>query len=283
MLRLTARGCAEAVGCYRCAVRLLFIGDVFGTPGMAAAVTFLKRERPNFDFIIVNGENAAGGFGLTRRHFEQLRDAGADVVTLGNHGFDQSDALEVVEETTRLLRPANYPPGTPGVGSAVYETEKGERIAVMQVMGRVFMEALDDPFAAVDAASEGLPAGVPLVIDFHAEATSEKMGMGHWCDGMASLVVGTHTHVPTSDTMILGKGTGYQSDAGMCGDYDSVIGMEKLEPLRRFLTGMAKGRFEPANGAATLSGVYVETDDKTGLATRVRMIRVGGKLQESVP
>ena len=115
------------------------------------------------------------------------------------------------------------------------------------------------------------------IVDFHAEATSEKMGMGHWCDGMASLVVGTHTHVPTSDAMILGKGTAYQSDAGMCGDYDSVIGMEKLEPLRRFLTGMAKGRFEPAGGEATLSGVYVETDDKTGLATKVRMIRVGGQ------
>lgn len=169
----------------------------------------------------------------------------------------------------------------------MFEATQGRKVLVTQALGQVFMKRpFDDPFSALEATLKAHRLGGVVqaaIVDFHAEATSEKMGMGHWCDGMASLVVGTHTHVPTSDTMILSKGTAYQSDAGMCGDYDSVIGMEKLEPLRRFLTGMAKGRFEPANGEATLSGVYVETDDKTGLATRVRMIRVGGKLQESLP
>jgi metallophosphoesterase (TIGR00282 family) len=209
----------------------------------------------------------AGGFGLTRAIAEEFFGIGIDVISTGNHWADQKEILTYIEGEDRILRPANYPKGTPGRGSNLYQTPAGS-ILVVNVMGRVFMDALDDPFAAVERELSACPLGEgadAIVVDVHAEATSEKMAMGHWCDGQASLVVGTHTHVPTGDAMILPKGTAYQTDAGMCGDYDSVIGMEKLEPLRRFITGMASGRFEPASGPATLSGVYVETDDKTGL------------------
>lgn len=231
---------------------------------MNAAVAYVKRERPNYDFIIVNGENAAGGFGLTRRHFEQLRAAGADVVTLGNHGFDQAEALEVVEETTRLLRPANYPPGTPGVGSAVYETTSGERIAVMQVMGRVFIEPLDDPFAAVDAAIETVPTGVPLVIDFHAEATSEKKVMLHHVAGRAAALIGTHTHVQTADETVH-RGTAYITDVGMTGVQASSIGMSFDEVHYRMTTKLPR-RYKPATGQATVCAVKIEVTGARGTA-----------------
>jgi metallophosphoesterase (TIGR00282 family) len=237
-------------------VRLLFIGDVFGTPGVTAAVTFLKRQRPSFDFIIVNGENAAGGFGLTRRHFEQLRAAGADVVTLGNHGFDQSDALEVVEETTRLLRPANYPIGTPGVGAAVFDTADGGRVGVIQVMGRVFMEALDDPFKAVDDAIEGMPTGVPIVVELHAEATSEKKVMLHHVAGRVAALVGTHTHVQTADETLY-RGTAYITDVGMTGVQVSSIGMAFDEVHHRMTTKLPR-RYKPATGKATVCAVAID-------------------------
>lgn len=243
-------------GCYRCGVRLLFIGDVFGTPGMTAAVAYLKRERPNFDFIIVNGENAAGGFGLTRRHFEQLRAAGADVVTLGNHGFDQPDALELVEETTRLLRPANYPPGTPGVGAAVFDTVAGGRVAVVQVMGRVFMEALDDPFRAVDDAIESLPSEVPIFVELHAEATSEKKVMLHHVAGRVAALVGTHTHVQTADETLY-RGTAYITDVGMTGVQASSIGMSFHEVHHRMTTKLPR-RYKPATGKGTVCAVAVD-------------------------
>ena len=256
-------------------MKLLFLGDVVGRSGRAAVIERLPGLRTawGLDFVVVNGENASQGAGITGDHAKELLAAGADCLTLGDHAFDQKDMLSFIEQEPRIVRPLNFSKVAPGRGA--------------RVLGQVFMKRpFDDPFSALESVLKAHTLGGVVqaaIVDFHAEATSEKMGMGHWCDGMASLVVGTHTHVPTSDTMILGKGTAYQSDAGMCGDYDSVIGMEKLEPLRRFLTGMAKGRFEPANGEATLSGVYVETDDKTGLATRVRMIRVGGRLQESLP
>lgn len=223
---------------------------------MTAAVTYLRRERPNYDFVIVNGENAAGGFGLTRRHFEQLRAAGADVVTLGNHGFDQTEALEVVEETTRLLRPANYPPGTPGVGAAVYETADGGRVGVVQVMGRVFMEALDDPFRAVDAAIESLPVGVPIIVDMHAEATSEKKVMLHHVAGRVAGLVGTHTHVQTADET-LHRGTAYITDVGMTGVQVSSIGMAFDEVHHRMTTKLPR-RYKPATGKATVCAVVLE-------------------------
>jgi 2',3'-cyclic-nucleotide 2'-phosphodiesterase len=270
-------------------MKILFLGDVMGRTGRAAVTERLPALRAEWglDFVVVNGENASNGIGLTADHAKAILAAGADVITLGDHAFDQKDMIAFIETEPRIIRPLNFSKVAPGRGARVYEATQGRRVLVTQVLGQVFMKRpFDDPFSAIEAVLKTHPLGGAVqatIVDIHAEATSEKMGMGHWCDGQASLVVGTHTHVPTADTMILPKGTAYQSDAGMCGDYDSVIGMEKLEPLRRFVTGMAKGRFEPAEGPATLSGVYVETDDKTGRATRVRMIRIGGRLDEARP
>jgi len=193
--------------------------------------------------------------------------------------------LSHIETEPRILRPLNYARTAPGRGARVYEATRGRKVLVAQVLGQVFMRRpFDDPFSAIDAVLRAHPLGGMVqasIVDVHAEATSEKMAMGHFCDGRASLVVGTHTHVPTADTMILPRGTGYQTDAGMCGDYDSVIGMEKTEPLRRFLTGMTGDRFIPAEGEATLSGVLVTTDDRTGRAIAIEPVRLGGRLSQT--
>ncbi len=269
-------------------MRILFLGDVMGRSGRAAITQHLPRLRAEWrlDFVVVNGENATTGVGLSGEHAQAILDAGADCVTLGDHAFDQKDMLTFIEREPRVLRPLNFSKVAPGKGARVFDV-KGKKILVAQVLGQVFMKRpFDDPFSAVDAVLRQFPRGGQVaasLIDMHCEATSEKMAMGHFCDGRASVVVGTHTHVPTSDTMILPGGTAYQSDAGMCGDYDSVIGMQKAEPLRRFITGMAKTRFEPAIGEATLSGLYIETDDLTGAATRVEMVRQGGRLSQSGP
>jgi calcineurin-like phosphoesterase len=188
----------------------------------------------------------------------------------------------------RLIRPLNYPKlaEAPGRGAELYTTDRGHRVMVTNLLGRVHMDALDDPFAAVDRELEACPLGVAvdaIIVDMHAEATSEKMAMGHFCDGRASLVVGTHTHVPTADCQILPGGTAYQTDAGACADYDSVIGNQKDEPLRRFTTRISGGRFKPAEGEATVCGLYLETDDVTGLARRIEPIRIGGRLSQVVP
>lgn len=270
-------------------MRLMFLGDVMGKAGRKAVAERLPGLRADWglDFVVVNGENATGGMGLSAEHAKALLAAGADVVTLGDHAFDQKDIVPFLEEEPRVLRPVNYSKLAPGHGARVYTAPGGRKVLVAQVLGRVFMkQPFDDPFSAIEPVLKTHRLGVVVqaaVVDVHAEATSEKMGMGHWCDGQASLVVGTHTHVPTGDAQILKGGTAYLTDAGMCGDYDSVIGMEKLEPMRRFVTGMAKARFEPAGGEATLSGVFVETDDKTGLALRVAPVRLGGRLQEARP
>ncbi len=269
-------------------MRLLFIGDIVGRAGRAAFLEHVPslRARYNLDFVVVNGENAAGGFGITEAICDDLLNAGADCVTLGNHSFDQREALVFIERQPRLLRPANYPPGTPGRGANVFETAKGQRVLVMNVMGRVFMDALDDPFAAVEREMGACPLGLgcdAFVLDLHAETTSEKMAMGHFCDGRASLVVGTHTHVPTADYQILAQGTAYQSDAGMTGDFDSVIGMDKEEPLRRFIRKVPGARFEAAEGPATLCGLAVDIDDATGLALNVGPVRIGGRLSQALP
>ena len=241
------------------------------------------KARLKADFTIVNGENASGGMGLTGPHARLILDAGADCITLGDHAFDQKDMLSFVAEEPRVLRPLNFAREAPGRGHRVFQDARGRKVLVVQALGQVFMKRpFDDPFSAVDQVLRAHPPGglvQAAVVDFHAEATSEKMAMGHFCDGRASLVVGTHTHVPTADAQILSRGTGYQSDAGMCGDYDSVIGMDKAEPMRRFLTGMGRDRFTPAEGEATLSGVLVVTDDRTGLATEIRPLRDGGRLQ----
>jgi metallophosphoesterase (TIGR00282 family) len=269
-------------------MKILFLGDVMGRAGRAAVAERLPKLRADWglDFVVVNGENASSGAGLTAEHAKGLLAAGADCVTLGDHAFDQKDMLAFIEQEPRILRPLNYAKLAPGKGFRLFTDGRGRKVLVMQVLGQVFMKRpFDDPFSAVDAVLKQHPLGglaQAVVVDMHCEATSEKMAMGHWCDGRASLVVGTHTHVPTGDAMILHGGTAYLTDAGMCGDYNSVIGMEKLEPMRRFVTGMSKGRFEPANGPATLSGVFVETDDRTGKALRVVPVRLGGALQESV-
>ena len=270
-------------------MRILFLGDVMGRSGRTGVVDQLPKLRADWglDFVVVNGENASQGAGLTAEHAKVLLGAGADCLTLGDHAFDQKDMMQFIEQEPRILRPLNFSKVAPGKGYRVFEVTKGRRVLVTQVLGQVFMKRpFDDPFSAVESVLKTHRLGAAVqaaIVDVHAEATSEKMAMGHWCDGQASLVVGTHTHVPTADHQILTGGTAYLSDAGMCGDYNSVIGMEKLEPLKRFITGMASSRFEPAGGPATLSGIYVETDDKTGRALRVVPVRQGGRLERSGP
>jgi len=268
-------------------MRLLFIGDILGRSGRAALLEHLPelRRRWRLDVVVVNGENAAGGFGVTEPILMEFLEAGADAVTLGNHAFDQKEALAFIERQPRLLRPVNYPPGAPGQGAAVLETRTGARALVVNLMGRVFMDALDDPFRAIDAELAAAPLGRACdvaILDFHAEATSEKQAFAYYVDGRASLVVGTHTHVPTADARILSAGTAYMTDVGMTGDYDSVIGMAKEEPLRRFLKKLPGGRMEPANGPATLCAVAVETG-AGGLAEKIAPVRIGGRLAPSLP
>jgi metallophosphoesterase (TIGR00282 family) len=265
-------------------MRIAFFGDVVGKSGREVLADHLPdlRQRLSLDFVIVNAENAAGGFGITERTANELYDSGADVLTLGNHAWDQSETLSYIAREPRLLRPVNYREGTaPGRGASLYDLPDGRRILVMNVLLRLFMQALEDPFAAVEKALGQVADAI--LVDMHGEATSEKCAMGVFCDGRASIVVGTHTHVPTADHRILPGGTAYQTDAGMCGDYDSVIGMEKDEPVNRFVTGMRGGRFQTASGDATACGLFVETDDRTGLAVRCEPIRVGGQLSELVP
>ena len=269
-------------------MRLLFLGDLVGRSGRVAVVEALPglRERYRADFVVVNGENAAGGFGITEPILTELLDAGADVVTTGNHVFDQRETLVFIERADRLLRPINYPPGTPGRGAGLYKAANGADVLVVNAQGRVFMADLDDPFRAVDRELEACPLKTGAdasLIDFHAEATSEKQAFAHYVDGRASAVVGTHTHVPTADEQILERGTAYISDAGMCGDFNSVLGMDKEEPLQRFLTKVPNARFQPALGEATICGVGIEIDDQTGLARAIAPIRLGGSLSQTEP
>ncbi|MEM1313579.1 MAG: TIGR00282 family metallophosphoesterase [Pseudomonadota bacterium] len=270
-------------------MKILFLGDVMGRSGRTAVVDRLPRLREawKLDFVVVNAENSASGMGLTGAIAQDLLAAGADCLTLGDHAFDQKEMLSFIEGEPRILRPLNLSRAAPGAGFRVFPATRGRKVAVAQALGRVFMrQPYDDPISALDAALKAAPLGGgadAVVVDFHAEATSEKMAMGRFLDGRASLVVGTHTHVPTADAQILGRGSAYLSDAGMCGDYDSVIGMQAEEPMRRFITGMPKGRFQPALGPATLSGVYVETDDATGRAAAVHSVRLGGRLAPALP
>lgn len=271
-------------------MKFAFFGDIVGKSGREGLADHLPRLKRELDleFVVVNAENAAGGFGVTENTARELFEAGADVLTLGNHAWDQREALTYIVREPRLIRPANFPAlmDAPGRGADVFVTREGRRVLVINVLGRVFMDPMDDPFSVVERELQSAPLGVvadAVIVDIHAEATSEKMAMGHFCDGRASLVVGTHSHVPTADAQILNGGTAYQTDAGACCDYDSVIGNDKEEPLRRFTTRLSGGRYAPASGPATVCGVYVETDDRTGLATRVEPIRVGGRLKETVP
>jgi 2',3'-cyclic-nucleotide 2'-phosphodiesterase len=269
-------------------MRILFLGDLVGRAGRTAAIEMLPRLRRelSLDFVVVNGENAAGGFGITEQICNQLYAAGADVVTTGNHVWDQKETLTFIARHPRLLRPENFPVGAPGQGHGIFEAPDGRRVLVMNLMGRLFMDALDDPFAVAleRLAAYRLGENVDVIlVDFHAEATSEKEAFGHFLDGKVSLVVGTHTHVPTADARVLPGGTAYMSDAGMCGDYDSVIGMEKAVAIARFTSKLPTERMAPASGPATVCGLFVETDDRTGLALRADALREGGVLPAARP
>jgi hypothetical protein len=269
-------------------MRILFIGDIVGRSGRNILLDRLPKLIADWklDLVVVNGENAAGGFGITETIYNDFIDAGADAVTLGNHAWDQREALVFIERAPRLIRPINYPSGTPGRGAAMIDAKNGKRALVINAMGRIFMEPLDDPFTAIERELAACPlrsAADAIVIDMHCEATSEKQAMGYLADGRVSLVVGTHTHAPTADHRILPGGTAFMSDVGMTGDYESVIGMTKDEPLGRFLRRIPQAKFEAANGPATLCAVAVETDDATGLAKKVGPVRLGGILEEARP
>lgn len=268
-------------------MKIMIFGDIVGRSGRMALLEELPklRRRLGLDFVVVNGENAAGGFGVTARIIEELIEAGADVITTGNHAFDQRDDIDIYRTEQRLLRPLNFPASNPGRGAGFYQSRAGQSVLVLHAQGQVAMHPCDDPFAAVDSAMASMKLGRDadaIVVDFHAEATSEKQAMGHYLDGRVSAVVGTHTHTPTADDRVLSGGTAFISDIGMCGDYDSVIGMEKTEPLNRFLTKMPSQRFQPAAGEATLCAVIVETDT-TGLAKSIEPVRIGGCLRRAAP
>jgi 2',3'-cyclic-nucleotide 2'-phosphodiesterase len=270
------------------AMRLLFLGDIVGRSGRTVAIKSIPELRAKYklDFLIINGENAAGGFGITEAIYNDLLDAGADVVTLGNHAFDQKETLVYIERCPQLLRPINYPKGTPGKGAGLFKAKNGAEVLVINAMGRVFMTDIDCPFRAVDheiTACRLKHGADAIFVDMHAEATSEKQALAHFIDGRASALVGTHTHAPTGDDRVLPGGTAYLSDAGMCGDYNSCLGMTIDEPIHRFITKIPRGRFEPADGPGAIAGFAVDIDDKTGLATACSPLRSGPGLRAIEP
>ncbi len=271
-------------------MRILIVGDLVGRSGRDAVSEHIPglRDELGLDFVVVNGENAAHGFGITDKICGAVFQAGADCITTGNHVWDQREIMNTIDDEPRLLRPLNYPPGTPGNGHGVFTAQDGRKVLVVNAMARLYMDPLDDPFAAIEELLRDKHMGAggniaAAIIDFHGEATSEKQSLATILDGRVTAVVGTHTHVPTADHRILPGGTAYQSDLGMTGDYDSVIGMQKANASARFVTKLPQGRLEPADGAATLCGLFVETDDVTGLARRVQPIRVGGALDQARP
>jgi metallophosphoesterase (TIGR00282 family) len=258
------------------AVNILFIGDIIGKPGRQVVSRELHRlvDRYSVDLVIANGENAAGGFGLTEETAKDLFGCGIHLLTSGNHIWDKKEALELVDREKRIIRPANYPQGTPGQGGAVVTTPGGVKVGVLNLEGRVFMNNLDCPFRTADMEVARLREITPVIfVDFHAEATSEKTALGWYLDGRVSAVIGTHTHVQTADERILPAGTAYMSDAGMTGAFDSVIGVRKDEPIEKFLTQMPV-KFEVAKGNLGLNGVLVEIEEDSGRALRIERIAV---------
>lgn len=267
---------------------MLVLGDLMGRTGREAAIKHIPelRRALKLDFVGVNAENASHGFGLGPDMADALFAAGTDVITLGNHAWDRREIIPYIAREKRLLRPLNFPPGTPGQGAHLTTLADGRKILLAQAMGRQYMDAMDCPFRATDELLSRYRLGVTvhaILLDIHAEATSEKMAYAHAFDGRVSAVTGTHTHVPTADQQILPNGTAFQADLGMCGDYDSVIGMQKEPALNRFIRKMPGDRLTPAEGAATLCGAFIETDDTTGLARRIEPVRLGGRLAQAMP
>lgn len=269
-------------------MRILFIGDVMGRSGRDAVIGHMPKlkEKLRPDVVIVNGENAAHGIGINEKICKDFYAAGVDCITTGNHVWDQREVIPYIDRDPRLLRPVNFPKGTPGKGAYSHKLPDGRSILIVNAMGRLFMDTLDDPFAAMEeiVKTSGLGRShTAIFLDFHAETTSEKMAMAHFLDGRVSAVVGTHTHIPTADAQILPGGTAYQTDAGMAGDYDSVIGVRKDISIWRFTRKMPGEKMVPAEGEATVCGVLIVTDDKTGLATGIAPVRLGPRLAETMP
>ena len=269
-------------------MNILILGDVVGPAGVKAVREKLPKiiREKKVDFVILNGENAAdSGRGITKKIFEEFLEAGADVITTGNHVWDHKDAEDIASKNQKFLRPLNLPKDSPGNGEGIF-VKNGKRFIVLNLMGNVFMKKCDDVFVEakkfIDRFKLGNGKADFIIVDMHGEITSEKMAMGHLFDGKATMVVGTHTHVPTSDHRIMEKGTAYQTDLGMSGDYNSVIGMNKDNSLKKFLKDSSAENHFPALGEATISGLLVTADDKTGLAKKVQPIILGGSLQERV-
>ena len=269
-------------------MNILILGDVAGPAGVKAVKERLPKiiKEKKIDFVIVNGENAAdSGRGITKKIFEEFLKAGADVVTTGNHAWDHKDAEDIASKNINFLRPSNMPKDSPGKGEGIF-IKNGKRFIVLNLMGNVFMKKCDDVFVEAKKFIERFKLGDGqadfIIVDMHGEITSEKMAMGHLFDGKATMVVGTHTHVPTSDHRIMEKGTAYQTDIGVCGDYNSVIGMNRDNSLKRFLKDSSAENHFPALGEATISGLLVVADDETGLAKKVQPIILGGSLQERI-
>jgi len=267
-------------------MKILFLGDILGPSGCKSVQDYLPqiKKKNKIDFVIVNGENAAdSGVGITEKITKDLFNAGVDVITTGNHVWDQKETIEHISREKRLLRPENLIKNSPGKGFAIYKTPSGTKIAVLNLMGNLFMKKCDDVFITTEKIFNKFKLKKDadfIVVDFHGEITSEKMAMGHYLDGKATLVVGTHTHVPTSDCRILEHGTAYQSDTGMCGDYNSVIGMNKENSLKKFFNNKEAKKHFPSLGEATLSGIIVDGDLNTGLAKSAKQFLFGGVLKE---
>lgn len=267
-------------------MKVLFCGDIVGRSGRAVIQQYIPdlRKKLQLDLVIANGENAAHGFGITQSICQDLYSYGVDIITTGNHVFDQKEIIKTIDQDHRLLRPLNYPIGTPGRGFTFFTLPNQRQILIINAIARLFMDLVDDPFRYVDDLLKKFPLGgqtAAIILDFHGEATSEKMAMAHFCDGRVSFIVGTHSHVPTADAQILQKGSAYQTDAGMCGDYNSVIGMQSHTPIHRFIKKTPTERMSPAQGPGTFCGVFVDIHDKTGLAQLINPIRLGSHLQET--
>ena len=269
-------------------MNILLLGDIVGPSGTKAVIEKLPSiiEKKKIDFIILNGENAADpGVGITKTIVKKFIEVGADVITTGNHVWDQKETIEFISSEKRLLRPQNLIKGSPGNGYGIYIAKNNKKVAVINLMGNIFMKKCDDIFEASLLVQNNIKLKNDadfIIVDIHGEITSEKMALGHFFDGKVTGVIGTHTHVPTSDGHILKKGTAYQTDLGMCGDYDSVIGMNKDNSLMKFLKNKNAKKHFPALGEGTISGLIIKADDKTGLAKNVESIILGGSLQEKV-